>query len=185
VSTDLTLTDTTPSPIAFAPVNNAPVSTLVTSGPVQVTGIGGTLPVYVEGALGSAYCLSSTSGCSCDASGGGFVSTPGVVGANQYVCVRHVSSAADNEITATIFHAGGGGGAFRVATGALFGTCTLDVDGDNAIDAMTDGLVLMRAMLGLTGSSVTNAAISAGATRKTWAQIREYLNGNCGANFAE
>jgi hypothetical protein len=39
-------------------------------------------------------------------------------------------------------------------------------------------------MFGLTGSSVTNAAIGVGATRTTWAQIRGYLNGNCGTNFA-
>ena len=37
----------------------------------------------------------------------------------------------------------------------------------------------------VTGTSVTNNAIGAGATRNTWAQIRAYLNGNCGTNFAQ
>ncbi|MEO7762548.1 MAG: hypothetical protein ABIS68_11640 [Casimicrobiaceae bacterium] len=63
--------------------------------------------------------------------------------------------------------------------------CTLDVDGNNAIDALTDGLILIRAMFGLTGTSVTNGAIGGGTpTRATWAQIQPYLNGNCGTSFA-
>ena len=71
-------------------------------------------------------------------------------------------------------------GAFEVAGGA----CTLDVDGNHTIDALTDGLIIIRAMLGMTGSSVTNAATGSGATRTTWAQIQPYLNGNCGTSFA-
>ncbi len=62
--------------------------------------------------------------------------------------------------------------------------CTLDVDGNNTIDALTDGLIIIRAMLGLTGTSVTSGAIGGSASRSTWAQIQPYLNGNCGTNFA-
>ena len=62
--------------------------------------------------------------------------------------------------------------------------CTLDADGNNNIDALTDGLVMLRAMFGLTGTTVTTGAVGANATRSTWAQIRTYLNGNCGTNFA-
>jgi len=62
--------------------------------------------------------------------------------------------------------------------------CTLDTDGNGVIDALTDGLILIRAMFGLTGTSVTNSAVGLGASRTTWAQIQPYLNGNCGANFA-
>jgi len=62
--------------------------------------------------------------------------------------------------------------------------CSLDVDGNSAIDALTDGLMLLRAMFGLTGTSVTNNAVGGNSTRTTWAQIRPYLNTNCGTNFA-
>lgn len=62
--------------------------------------------------------------------------------------------------------------------------CTLDVDGNNTVDALTDGLMLLRAMFGLTGTSVTNGAVGGGATRANWAAIRPYLNNVCGANFA-
>ena len=41
----------------------------------------------------------------------------------------------------------------------------LDVDGNGKVDAMTDGLMLMRKLLGLTGTAITANAIGAGATR--------------------
>jgi len=63
--------------------------------------------------------------------------------------------------------------------------CSLDIDGNNTIDALTDGLLIIRAMLGLTGTNVTDNALGANPTRSTWAQIRPYLNGNCGTNFAQ
>ena len=59
----------------------------------------------------------------------------------------------------------------------------LDVDGNGKTDALTDGLLIMRAMFGLTGVQVTNSAVGSGATRTTWAEIRGYLNANCGTSF--
>ncbi len=59
----------------------------------------------------------------------------------------------------------------------------LDIDGDCIVDPLTDGLLLTRAMMGLTGAAVTNNAIGAGATRTTWAQIRAYINQQFVANY--
>jgi hypothetical protein len=56
--------------------------------------------------------------------------------------------------------------------------CRLDIDGDTYIHATTDGLILMRVMLGMTGASVESAA-APGSPRSTWATIRTYLNDNC------
>jgi hypothetical protein len=56
--------------------------------------------------------------------------------------------------------------------------CSLDVDGDGIIRANTDGLILMRVMLGMTGLAVSSAA-APGAPRSTWADLRSYLNSNC------
>jgi hypothetical protein len=53
---------------------------------------------------------------------------------------------------------------------------TLDIDGNCAVDPLTDGLLLTRTMLGLTGTAVTSNAVGAGATRTTWEQIRVYYN---------
>lgn len=70
-----------------------------------------------------------------------------------------------------------------VASAAL---CSLDADGNGAIDAVTDGILILRAMFGLTGTAVTNSAIGSGTpSRTTWALLRGFFNGSCGANFAQ
>ena len=60
---------------------------------------------------------------------------------------------------------------------------TLDIDGDCIVDPLTDGLLLARAMMELTGTAVTNNAIGANAARTSWAQIRLYLNQQFVANY--
>lgn len=62
--------------------------------------------------------------------------------------------------------------------------CSLDVDGNGIVDPLTDGLILVRAMLGLTGSGVTTGVLGNGATRDTWDKIRTYMNDNCEPQFA-
>jgi hypothetical protein len=60
----------------------------------------------------------------------------------------------------------------------------LDLDGDGTVQAMTDGLMLVRALLGMTGTSVTNNALPSPAPpRPTWTAIRAHMNRNCGMNF--
>ncbi len=67
------------------------------------------------------------------------------------------------------------------------GTGILDIDGDGVVSADRDGVILLRAMLGFTGSSVTDGVNQAGATRTTWntgaanQQIKTYLNASCAA----
>ena len=57
----------------------------------------------------------------------------------------------------------------------------LNLDGSGNTDAATDGVLLLRAMFGLTGAAVTNGVtLSSG---RTWADIRTYLNTQCGGNF--
>jgi hypothetical protein len=151
---------------------------------VRIGGLALPAPAYVEGAFGAAYCVSTAAGCSCDASGG-FTSAPGSVASGQYVCIRHLAPAIPDAIARTVFHAGGGASAFVSATGPLgsAGACSLDVDGNGAIDGLTDGLLLLRAMLGLTGTAATHDATGAGAVRADWASIRSYLNASCGTAF--
>ncbi len=61
----------------------------------------------------------------------------------------------------------------------------LDVDGNGLVQPLTDGLMLLRAMLGLKLTAVTNGAIGTGTpSRTTWATIQPFLNANCGTNFA-
>lgn len=56
----------------------------------------------------------------------------------------------------------------------------LDIDGNNASEAQTDGLLLLRAMFGFTGTSVTDGALGTGTpTRGDWTAIRTYLTDSC------
>ena len=88
--------------------------------------------------------------------------------------------------TQTVLHVGTEQATFSVSTGTAFtGACTLDIDGSGgAPNAATDGLMLIRAMLGFTGTAVTNGAIIGAPPRNTWPLIRDYLNQNCGTNFS-
>ena len=60
------------------------------------------------------------------------------------------------------------------------GAIAFDIDGDGLVLAATDGLMLLRAALGLTGDAVVAGATAPGATRTTWNAVRGYLNGSCG-----
>lgn len=62
----------------------------------------------------------------------------------------------------------------------MIATKTLDIDGNGTVEAATDGILLLRALLGLGGSAVTNGALGTGApTRATWPAIRQYLVNTC------
>ena len=52
---------------------------------------------------------------------------------------------------------------------------TLDADGDGAIEALTDGLLIVRYLFGLRGAALSDGAITAAATRPTAAAVQAYL----------
>ena len=60
------------------------------------------------------------------------------------------------------------------------GTCTLDLDGDGIVSPTTDGLLLVRALLGVSGNAVTANATGTTAQRNTWLAIRTHLQRTCG-----
>lgn len=60
----------------------------------------------------------------------------------------------------------------------------LDIDGDSSVDVATDGVLLLRALLGLSGSEVTANAVSPCATRTTWTAIRTHLANTCALSVA-
>ena len=51
----------------------------------------------------------------------------------------------------------------------------LDVDDDGRIDALSDGLMIVRYLFGLRGQALVQNAIGPGARRATAAAIEEYL----------
>jgi len=53
----------------------------------------------------------------------------------------------------------------------------IDIDGNGSYDALTDGLLMIRYLSGLTGTSLTGGAMGSGATRSTPEAIEQYLDG--------
>ncbi|MEP7098782.1 MAG: hypothetical protein ABI748_14070, partial [Dokdonella sp.] len=56
------------------------------------------------------------------------------------------------------------------------GNRTLDVDNNNAYDALTDGLLVLRALFGFTGDALTSAALGNNALRMDALDVSTYLN---------
>ena len=52
----------------------------------------------------------------------------------------------------------------------------LDIDGSATYEPLTDGLLIIRYLFGLTGTSLINGAVARIATRSTAAQLTGYLN---------
>ena len=171
-----------PAAFAFAPKLNVPLNSLQGSNGVQITGVTGNVPVSIVGGNFAQFCVSSSVGCGCDVQAFGNVAT--TMNNSQHVCVRQVAPANVPALTKTTLVVGGGWADFVVTTGSALTSCNLDVDGSGgAPNGLTDGLILVRAMLGFTGTAVTTGAIFGTPPRNTWALIQPYLNANCGTNF--
>jgi hypothetical protein len=54
-------------------------------------------------------------------------------------------------------------------------TCSLDIDNDGNLDALTDGLLLMRHLFNSTGDALTENAVSANAQRSSAGDISAFL----------
>ena len=67
----------------------------------------------------------------------------------------------------------------QVDAAALVERCNMDIDGDGFVHATTDGLMLIRSMMGMTGAAVSSAA-AAGSPRSDWPTIRQFLVNICG-----
>ena len=51
----------------------------------------------------------------------------------------------------------------------------LDADGNGQVDALTDGLLIIRYLFGLTGSELISGAVGTGASRASAVDISNYL----------
>lgn len=58
-----------------------------------------------------------------------------------------------------------------------------DIDGDGETRAETDGLLILRAMLGFSGDALILNAVGPNAARKTALEIRNFLTSNCSLPF--
>ena len=58
-----------------------------------------------------------------------------------------------------------------------------DIDGDGQTNASTDGLLLLRAMLGFRGDALIKGVDNSNASRKSAADIENFLTNSCGYSF--
>ena len=52
----------------------------------------------------------------------------------------------------------------------------LDIDDNGSIDALTDGLLILRYLFGLSGDTLTNGVIGSDANRTDSEQIENYIS---------
>ncbi len=117
--------------------------------------------------------IGATQGCVLDVDGNGVISAT----ADGLMILRAMLGLSDTAVTqgATV------NGAPRTTWAQIapyVHLAALNIDGSGNANAATDGVLLLRAMFGLTGSAVTS-----GITTRTWADIRTYLNTQCGGSF--
>lgn len=55
------------------------------------------------------------------------------------------------------------------------GTHVLSIDGNRGYDALTDGLLVNRYLMGLSGAALINGAVGTGATRVAASDLGAYL----------
>jgi len=57
--------------------------------------------------------------------------------------------------------------------------CTADIDGSNTVNALSDGILLMRMLFGLSGTPAFIGALSPNANRLSWPALRDYAALHC------
>ncbi len=62
--------------------------------------------------------------------------------------------------------------------GSLHAQCNFDVDANGQVNALTDGLLILRAGFGMTGPKLTTGALAPNATRTDPAAILAFINAN-------
>lgn len=100
--------DQEPDPFSFADQTDVPLSTLIVSAPVTITGIEGPVPVSVAGGEYSLNCTAT------------YTSAPGTVSNGGTICVRHTSGNLGSQTVETTLTVGG--------VSDTFSSTTLDVD---------------------------------------------------------
>lgn len=103
--------DTTPNAYTFIDQSGVTLSTVRTSAPVQISGINATTNWTATG--GGTACVSAGNDCSCDVAS---YAISGTITNNQYLCVRHTSSASYFTATDTTLAVGGVSDTFTSTT---------------------------------------------------------------------
>jgi hypothetical protein len=179
LTVDLTLVNTTPAPTSFIAQSHVAPLSLRTSSEIRMQNV----PVFpdygsahVDGPSDSQLCATTSAGCctdnvpaECPGFVSGWFSGPYVqLEAGDYLAVRHTAAASGTTVTRLLV--GGKAFPFVTSTGNAAQLCNLDVDADHQLQSGVEGIILMRAMFGMTGTAVTAAVGPA-----DWSAVRAAL----------
>lgn len=190
LSTDLTSINRKPQPMVYIPQSNVPPGTQRTSNEARmvITPAPATnQPVYLSGQPAE-LCVTNRAGCclladpynECAAQGGyatGWFPGPWASLSGDYIAVRHYAAFPSGTAVTNVITAGSAF-PFVTSTGNARIRCSLDANGDGLLRADREGLILLRAMLGLNAD-----AIVAGTGITAWEPYRQQLNAHCGTAF--
>jgi hypothetical protein len=131
-------------------------------------------------ALWSASVSSSPVACNLDAD-----TTNGVSGTTDAaLALRYMQGRRGSSLVTSLKQGSLSNAAIERNLGVLYGAQHFDVDGNGVIDAATDGVLLLRAVLGFRDNALTANALGTppalGAWRNTGALIRAHLAATCG-----
>lgn len=157
--------DATPDALAFAPVTGSQLETWVESASATVSGISVPVAVVVSG---GEFAVSSDGG----ATWGAWQSSNGTAASGYQIKLRVLSSASYNDATTASLLLGSASASFTAST--LSGS--LDIDLNGGPSAATDGVLVLRYLLGYRGAALTAGAIGAGAQRTDGNGIVLYLD---------
>jgi hypothetical protein len=155
-------------PIFLVPSSSSPSYLWFGGTPLQFVGTPGVVSSSVDiRARYSSSCLLDA-----DRDGAALATTDGVL------ILRRILGVAGNALIAGATHACVPLSATQIEGRVV--SASYDIDGDGNVQANTDALLILRALLGFSGDALIEGAISATSTRKTAIQVIDHLRWSCG-----
>ncbi|MEP7155875.1 MAG: PQQ-dependent sugar dehydrogenase [Betaproteobacteria bacterium] len=160
--------DVLPDPVIFDPVNNVPISSVVTSQLIKITGLGTPAQITISG---GEYTASTTNSTSCSSS---YTTSSAAMGTDTYVCLRHTSSSSNGTPKTTTFTVGASTFTFvsNTVAGAPTFTVTPSLSGNgfispNTPQTVTSGLTAQFQITPVAGNTVAVTGTCGGTLNGT------------------
>jgi len=93
------------------------------------------------------------------------------------LAVRYLFGLRGTGLTANALSSGATRNAAQVEARIVELGAALDIDGNNAVEALTDGILLLRKLFGMTGNALIAGAIGPSATRTNADAVNSYMTG--------
>jgi hypothetical protein len=95
---------------------------------------------------------------------------------NGLPVIRHLFGFSGESLTSAAVGTSAERGTSELVSGYLTDAeSELDIDGDGALEPLTDGLLLLRYLFGFSGDSLISGAIGSGAERDTADEVEAYI----------